>query len=78
MVTTSAAPAQTAPPIPEHVERVLRLAARSLPGVLALRRSPVELSALAADLRKSRVYYVHDAETAAGIDAWLRAYRGER
>lgn len=75
---SSAPPPPLAPPaLPEALERVLRLAARYLPGdhdgglVEPLGRPLMAISAIGAELRRVRYYYEDDTRTAASIDAWL-------
>lgn len=77
LITTSPAPAQTAPPAPVHPQRdaILRVAARSLP-LRDVNWRTATLSELACALRTARATWHFDIETAYEIDAWLAHYRG--
>lgn len=74
-----AAPPVDAPPAapasPTPLERVLRLAALSLPCMYA-NPAVAKLERVAADLRGLRSYYLHHVETCSAIDAWLELYAG--
>ncbi len=70
--------APPAPPPPTTaLERVLRIAARTLP-CSDVNPGIARLDRIAFGLRNVRAYYLHDVETCSAIDAWLELYEGSR
>lgn len=63
----------------QELERVLRMAARTLPGVNAYLCKPVSLDSIAAELKRWRGYACTigigpDHTALEGIDAWLKVH----
>lgn len=67
--------AHEAPTVVTSLERILRLAAVSMPFQVS---NPLtaKLASIARGFRRVRLYYVHDTETCAAIDSWLELYGG--
>lgn len=72
MLPTTSAPAPTAQTSHlANMEQLLRMAARTLPGVRAYAKAPAALAEIGRELARLRPYYAHDAKTLGEIEAWL-------
>lgn len=67
--------AHEAPTVVTSLERILRLAAISMP-FQCVNPLTATLASIASGFRRVRAYYLHDLETCAAIDSWLELYGG--